>query len=153
MISDINIGEYLRLGGIYKDIEGETATEVFKSICSKIDLPKELAPRVLYDALCARESILSTAVGNGIAIPHSQHPILKEDINQRIYICHLKEPIDMHAMDGLMVRTMIIPLSSSVKTHLQMISRLARLLAKSDFKKALELKLGIDEIYPLTQLD
>lgn len=105
----------------------------------------------MYDALCAREAILSTAVGNGIAIPHAQQPVLKELKNQRIYICYLKQPIDMRAMDGKMVNTMIIPLTCSVQSLLHIISRLARLLAKAEFRRALELKMGLNEVYPLTR--
>ena len=55
----------------------------------------------------------------------------------------------MNAMDNKKVQTLIIPLSSSVQSHLQIISLLAQLLSKSDLKKALELKLGLNEIYPL----
>jgi len=55
----------------------------------------------------------------------------------------------MHAMDNKKVQTLIIPLSSSVQSHLHIISLLAQLLTKSDLKKALELKLGLNELYPL----
>ncbi len=149
MVSDVNIGEYLRLGGVYYDVEGSTAQEAFKSLCSKIKLPSSVSPRILYDALCAREAVLSTAVGNGIAIPHSQQPLVKTVNEQRIYICYLKEPVNMRAMDNKKVQTLIIPLSASVQSHLQIISQLARLLTKADFKKALALKLSLDELYPL----
>lgn len=149
MVPDANIGEYLRAGGVYRDIEGDSPFEVFKSLSEKVNLPSEILPVNFYEGLCAREAVLSTAVGNGIAIPHSQQPLLKNPKDQRIFICYLKNPIDMHAMDNRKVQTLIIPLSSSVQSHLQIISLLAQLLSKSDFKKALELKLGLNEIYPL----
>lgn len=149
MVTDVNIGEYLRFGGVFYDIEGNTPAEAFKSICTKISLPSSVTPRIFYDALCARESVLSTAVGNGVAIPHSQQPLAKTPQEQRIFICYLKEPVNMKAMDNKRVHTMIIPLSCSVQTHLYIISRLARLLTKADFRKALELKLGLNELYPL----
>ena len=149
MVSDVNIGEYLRFGGVYSDIEGTTPAEAFESICRKINLPSSVSPRVLYDALCAREAVLSTAVGNGIAIPHSQQPLAKAPGDQRIFICYLKNPVNMKAMDNKRVQTMIIPLSCSVQCHLHIISRLARLLTKPDFRKALDLKLGLNELYPL----
>lgn len=43
MIFDVNIGEFLRLGGIYHDIEGSSPIEAYKSICSKVVLPSELS--------------------------------------------------------------------------------------------------------------
>ena len=151
MISDVNIGEFLRLGGIYKDIGGATAIECFDSICKKINLPQGLSARHLYEALCQRESVLSTAVGKGFAIPHSQQPLVKRVEDQRIYICYLKDPIDMQAMDSKRVSTMIIPLSCSVQAHLHIISRLARLLQNPQFKNALETRQDLNVIFPLTR--
>lgn len=149
MIPDVNIGEYLRVGGVYSGITGSTPAEAFKSICDSVNLPSSLPSHVLYDALCARELVLSTAVGNGVAIPHSQQPLLKNAEDQRVFICYLKEPVVMNAMDNKRVHTMIVPLSSSVQNHLLIISKLARLLTKAEFRKALELKLGLNELYPL----
>lgn len=151
MLSDVSIGEYLRAGGVYKDIEGESAFEAFKSLSERVCLPAGILPVNLYEGLCAREAVLSTAVGNGIAIPHSQQPLLKNAGDQRIFICYLKSPVDMNAMDNKRVHTMIIPLSSSVQSHLQVISLLAKFLGRADFRKALELKLGLNEIYPLVR--
>ena len=61
MIPDVNIGEYLRIGGVYNDIEGASPTEAFEDLCNKVNLPHSLKPKILYEALCARESVLSTA--------------------------------------------------------------------------------------------
>ena len=149
MVPDVSIGEYLRFGGVFYDIEGSTAAEAYHSLSARINLPSSVSPRIFSDALCAREAVLSTAVGNGIAIPHSQQPLAKSPQEQRIFICYLKTPVNMNAMDNKRVHTMIIPLSCSVQTHLHIISRLARLLTKSDFRKALELRQGLNELYPL----
>ncbi len=149
MIPDAEISEYFRAGGVYFDIEGETPFEAFKSLCKKVNLPSSILPVNLYEGLCAREAILSTAVGQGVAIPHSQQPLLKRAEDQRIFICYLKTPVDMQAMDNKKVHTLIVPLSSSVQSHLRIISFLARLLKQADFRKALELKLDFSELYSL----
>ena len=81
MVQDVNIGEFLRQGGVYHDIEGSTVEEVFDDICKKINLPSEISAESLYKALITRESRLSTAVGNGVSIPHAQQPILKDFYN------------------------------------------------------------------------
>ncbi len=149
MIPDAEMGEYLRAGGVFFDIEGETPFEAFKSLCRKVNLPSSILPVNLYEGLCAREAILSTAVGNGIAIPHSQQPLLKNPKEQRIFICYLKNPVDMQALDNKKVHTLIVPLSSSVQSHLRIISFLAGLLRKQEVKKALELRLDFSELYSL----
>ncbi|MBP3607615.1 MAG: PTS sugar transporter subunit IIA [Treponema sp.] len=151
MVQDVNIGEFLRQGGVYHDIEGSTVEEVFDDICKKINLPSEISAESLYKALITRESRLSTAVGNGVSIPHAQQPILKDFYNQRIYVCYLKNPIEMHALDNKKIKVMIVILTSSVKSHLHIISMLARLLQKAEFKRALELQSKLEDIYKIVR--
>ena len=44
MVPDANIGEYLRAGGVYRDIEGDSPFEAFKSLSEKVNLPSEILP-------------------------------------------------------------------------------------------------------------
>ena len=111
----------LGIAALYKFIT-DGIKEVFDDICKKINLPSEISAESLYKALITRESRLSTAVGNGISIPHAQQPILKDFYNQRIYVCYLKNPIEMHALDNKKIKVMIVILTSSVKSHLHIIS-------------------------------
>lgn len=149
MIPTVNIGEYLRLGGVYRDVEGTTPLEIYSNLSAVLNLPPSVSPRLFYDALAARELVLSTAVGHGVAIPHSQKPLLKDFGEHRIFICYLSQSIDMKAMDNKKVHTMIIPLTSNTQSHLHVISQLARLLSQEDFHKGLELRYGFNELYPL----
>lgn len=146
MLPDVNICEFMRLGGVLQDVQGSTPQEIYKSVCSRISLPAGITSDQLYNALCKRESVLTTAVGNGIAIPHPPQPLIKKDSDQRVYVCYLKEPVDMKALDNKKVYVMFITLSSSVQTHLQFISKLAHLVQKSDFKRLLENHAGIEEL-------
>lgn len=149
MVPDVNICECLRAGGVYKDIKGTSPSEIYKNLSTIVNLPDSVSPELFYESLCAREAVLSTAVGNGVSIPHSQQPIIKKAEEQRIFICYLDEPVDMQAIDGKRVHTMIIPLSCSAQAHLHIISRLAHFLTKADFRKALDLRLGLNELYQL----
>lgn len=138
MEPDLNICELIHTGGVYRNIDGKEPKAIYDSLCQKINLPSGLNPSIVSDELCKRENILSTAVGNGIAIPHAQHPIIKNFSEQRIAVCYLKEPVNMKAPDNRDVYVLFVLLTSSVQSHLQMLSRLARLFQKSDFRKALE---------------
>jgi PTS system nitrogen regulatory IIA component len=83
---------------------------------------------------------MSTAVGNGISLPHSRYPILKNGEDQRIIVCYLKEPLQMNAPDGRLVSTMFILLTSSPQFHLKVLSQLAFLFQNKEFRKTLENK-------------
>ena len=125
-------------GGILFDIEGNTPEEIYKVISEKIEKPEGLTSEQIYTALCAREQVLSTAVGNGIALPHARTPIVKNDTDQKICVVYLKEPIDMNAPDERLVYVMFVLLTSNSQFHLKVLSSLAGLFRDVQFRKALE---------------
>jgi nitrogen PTS system EIIA component len=138
MERDVDIADLIHKGGVYQDIEGNTPEEVYKKICTMIPLPENIAPDVVLTALCAREKVLSTAVGNGIALPHARSPIMKSEDNQRICVVYLKTPLDMNAPDGRKVYVMFVLLTYNSQTHLKIIANLVTLFRRAQFRKLLE---------------
>ena len=146
MNNEVNIEELIEKGSVLIDIEGASTKEVYKNVVSKIEYPKGLTPENLYTELCQREDLMSTAVGNGISLPHSRYPILKNGEDQRIIVCYLKEPLQMNAPDGRLVSTMFILLTSSPQFHLKVLSQLAFLFQNKEFKTALDKKTNKAEL-------
>ena len=60
----------LRRGGVIRGIGGNTREEVLAEIVKKLPLTDEGERVMLLDMLLARESLGTTGVGDGIAIPH-----------------------------------------------------------------------------------
>ncbi len=90
----------------------------------------------LLKALLSREEMMSTAIGNGIAIPHvrqfgSESPEgLQEDI---VMVAYLFEPVDWNAPDGLPVPTLFLVLATDETRHLQILAEIAELASDEDF--------------------
>ena len=137
---EVDLAQLIHRGGVFKNIEGNTPQEIYAKVCKMIDLPEGLTSDDVYNALCAREDVLSTAVGNGIALPHARSPIMKNEAEQRICVVYLKNPIDMKAPDEREVFVMFILLAHNSQIHLKVLSSLAALFRDSKFKKALELR-------------
>ena len=125
-------------GGVFFDVEGTTPQEIYKNISEKIEKPEGVTSDLIYNALCAREQVLSTAVGNGIALPHARASIIKSDENQKICVVYLKKPIDMQAPDEREVFVMFVLLTSNSQVHLKVLTELAGLFRNLRFRKALE---------------
>ncbi|MCQ2573392.1 MAG: PTS sugar transporter subunit IIA [Treponema sp.] len=125
-------------GGIFRGVEGTTPEEIYEKVSKMIDLPDSMTSEQVYNALCAREKILSTAVGNGIALPHARSPIMKNEEDQRICIVYPKEPLEMKAPDEKKVTVMFILLTHNSQTHLRVLSTLVGLFRKNSFKKLLD---------------
>ena len=140
MLTEASIRGLIRNGGVFKDVEGSTPKEVFENLCAMADLPDCFDKKNLVEELSEREKILSTAVGNGIAIPHPRKSLVDEDANQLMMVCYLKTPIAMSAPDERKVSVMFVLLTKSSQFHLQTLSNLARLIHDDSFRKFLDTK-------------
>ena len=140
MLTESSINGLIRNGGVFKDVEGSTPEQIFKNLCNLADLPASFDKEKLASELTEREKILSTAVGNGIAIPHPRKSLVAEESDQMMMVCYLKTPIDMSAPDERKVSVMFVLLTKSSQFHLQTLSELARLIHDDEFKKFLETK-------------
>lgn len=150
MISDLT--SLISKGGVFT-VEGSSTTEIYEKVCNLIKFPESITSDTVFNALCAREKIMSTAVGNGIALPHASVPIIKEEDEQRVCVVYLKEPLDMNAPDEMKVHTMFVILTQNRQTHLQVLSRLVSLLRDTSFLNLLENQAnGVDLIEKIKEL-
>lgn len=149
MENDVDIAKLIHRGGIYIDVEASTPAEVYDYISKRIDLPEGVTAETVANALKAREGVLSTAVGNGIALPHARTPIMKDESEQRIVLVYLKKPISMDAPDERPVSTMFILLTHNPQIHLKVLSSLAGLFRSARFRSALEEHAGEAELSAL----
>lgn len=149
MEKDLDIVQLIHRGGIYADVGGNTPQEVYKNISTMIKLPEGTTAEQVCTALCAREGVLTTAVGNGIALPHARTPIIENEDDSMIVVVYLKEPIEMKAPDERPVSTMFILLTQNSQVHLKILSTLAGLFRSLRFRKALEDRAGEETLSSL----
>jgi PTS system nitrogen regulatory IIA component len=77
--------------------------------------------------------MMSTAIGNGIAIPHVRlfdSMSLQEDI---VVVAYLFEPVDWVAPDEKPVHTLFFVLAADETRHLQILAEIAQLASDEDF--------------------
>lgn len=148
----MDLASLISKGGVFT-VEGSSTTEIYEKVCKLIKFPESITSDAVFNALCAREKIMSTAVGNGIALPHASVPIIKEEDEQRVCVVYLKEPLDMNAPDEMKVHTMFVILTQNRQTHLQVLSRLVSLLRDTSFLNLLENQAnGVDLIEKIREL-
>lgn len=112
---------------------GHTVSEIIQSAVDRLTLiAPDLKPK-LVDKLIERENLTSTGLGNGIAVPHPREPESLSIASASISACYLADPVDFNALDGQPVRLLFLLLSPSVRTHLQLLSRLSYCLRDKAF--------------------
>jgi len=128
-------------GGIYYDIEGESVAEIIRSGIERITcFDTQGQKETLYESLLAREELMSTGIGNGVAIPHPRTPLDYGEIPAFITTCFLKNPVDYKAVDRQPVSVLFLLICPSSKRHLHLLARLSFCLRDGAFIKFLNRK-------------
>lgn len=145
------LSEVFRAGGVFHGIQGKNKGDVLLEVLNRLTLPDDMDRNFLRDIFLARESMGSTAIGDGIAIPHVRHPNVLNAIKPMIALCFLDNPIDFEASDGKPVTKLFMLFSPTVRMHLQVLSKLVFLLRNPEFWAALERKAPGDELLTIMQ--
>lgn len=112
-------------GGVHHDIPGTTPEALFRAIVKFFPYPAaatEVPREALLSSLLERESLASTAIGKGIALPHPRHPQDWGLGAPVVGIFYPRQPVDFGALDGQGVRVLFMILCETVKSHLKMLS-------------------------------
>lgn len=92
--------------------------------------------RAVFDNLCARERMGSTALGHGVAIPHGRCA----ELNAAVGACiRLAEPVDFAAADGKpvdLVFALAVP-QHFTHQHLLLLAELADMFGNEAFRERL----------------
>ena len=136
----------LAAGGIHYRVAGTDRDSVLKSVVELLRLPDHVDREFLLRVLLARETLGSTGIGDGIAIPHARNPIVLNVERPTITLCFLENPVDFAALDGLPVTVLFTLISLTVRTHLHLLSRLAFILNNRGFRDILKQQGSRDDI-------
>lgn len=120
-----SLSQALQAGGIHCGFPGDDKETVLRNTVKILDLPAEIDPDFILQVLLAREAMGTTAVGDGIAIPHVRNPILVHLPIPKIALCFLAQPIDFGAVDGKPVQILFTIISPTIRMHLHLLSKLA----------------------------
>jgi PTS system nitrogen regulatory IIA component len=141
--------EAVKAGGIIYRLSGEDPATVLQSIVDSIKLPEEVDRDFLYQVLLARETLGSTGIGGGIAIPHVRNPVILHVAKPTITLCFLEKSIDFKALDGMPVHVLFTIISPTVRAHLHLLSRICFVLHDQALKEALARQAPREELMDL----
>ena len=100
-----------------------------------LPLPEGVDRELLLRLFLAREASASTAIGDGIALPHVRNPIVLHVERPMVTLCFLEQPVDFGALDGKPVHVLFSLICPTMRSHLQILSRLSYALHDEKFKE------------------
>lgn len=132
-------------------------TEKFKIIEEMVDIlcqaHKIENREAVLKAVLEREKILSTGVGDGVAIPHCKVEGVKEML---VSFGVTKEDVDFASSDSKPVRLVFLIVGPQEVTspHVRMLSRISRLMHDTDFREKLKnAKLSTEVLEALSKVE
>ncbi|MDK9701351.1 MAG: PTS sugar transporter subunit IIA [bacterium] len=133
----LSFSDALVSGGIHYRVGGIDKLSVLTEVVNLLRLPDRINRDVLLQILLAREEIGSTAIGDGIAIPHARNPIVLNVTQPYVALCFLENPIEFDALDGVPVHSLFTLITPTIKSHLRFLSQLAFFLKDANFHAAI----------------
>jgi len=135
----MQIMEFLSKKAIVMDIQATKKEDVIKELVEALINAADIEKRYhnkLIDALLARESLGSTAIGQGIAIPHA-----KSDCVDKLVAAFglSKKGVDFDSLDGELayIFFLLVAPQDSAGPHLKALARISRLLKDKYFRDTL----------------
>ena len=135
----MQIMNFLSKKAIVMDIRATKKEDVMRELVDALTAAGEIEKRhrnKLIDALMARESLGSTAIGQGIAIPHAKC----DCVDKLVAAFGLsKKGIDFDSLDGELayIFFLLVAPQDSAGPHLKALARISRLLKDNYFRDTL----------------
>lgn len=132
-----SLADTLPLSHIILDAEISSKKRLFECVAQLFAEQSGLPQAEVFDCLFARERLGSTALGQGVAMPHGRHAGLSAATGAFV---RLKEPIEFDAPDNKPVSLVFVLLVPEAATseHLELLSQLAGLFNEKSVRDALQ---------------
>ena len=129
--------ELLSLERVRIPLRARTKEELLHELVEAVSqgLPEAAADSILA-AVRDREQVLSTGIGQGVAIPHGKTPV----VDQLLMAAGVTAaPVDFDALDGEPVELcfVLVGPESAAGAHVKALSRISRLLRRASLRDAL----------------
>jgi fructose PTS system EIIBC or EIIC component len=122
---------------VVTDFAAAPKEDLLVAIVGDLDAKGLLADRGLTsDDIIARERIMSTCVGNGVAIPHAYTGGVDRLV---VAFYRTRETVEFGGPDGVPVDLFFVVLGprESRREHIRLLAKLSRLLSNHDFRAQL----------------
>ena len=133
----MRLTDVLNEGLINISLEGKTRDECIRELIDRLAESKTVNnSQLIFDAVLEREKIMTTGVGNGIAIPHCKHV---ESPEFAVCLGIQKKGVDFHSIDKKDVKIifLLVGPENNPGLHIKLLSRISRLMSNEELRQQL----------------
>ena len=131
------------------DLVAVKKDDVLEEMCKMVaNAPEVTSPEALRKSIRAREAIMSTGIGMGIAIPHAKIASVQDFV---MAIGRSKEGVDFQSLDGMPVNVIILIVASDTQGEdfLRVLSKIGKFFLNHENKDKIVAASGPEEIFSL----
>ena len=133
----MNLLDILSLESTIIDLKGESKEDIIAELVNSLPASDAITDRdQVLQAVLDREKIMSTGIGDGIAIPHGKSAAVTELVAA---MGTQRRGVDFDALDGepAFVFFLLVSPANVSGPHIKALARISRLLKNDEFKKKL----------------
>ncbi|MDE2811231.1 MAG: PTS sugar transporter subunit IIA [Gemmatimonadota bacterium] len=133
----MNLLDILSLESTIVDLKGESKEDIIAELVNSLPVGDAITDREqVLQAVLDREKIMSTGIGDGIAIPHGKSAAVTELVAA---MGTQQRGMDFDALDGepAYVFFLLVSPANVSGPHIKALARISRLLKNDEFKKKL----------------
>jgi nitrogen PTS system EIIA component len=148
----MKIVEFLQPGAVVDDLSGTTSAAVLAELSRPLASSQKADPQRLLETLLDRETLGSTGIGDGVAIPHGKVPGLPALMAS---FGRSKRGVDFKAIDAkptFLFFTLFAP-ENSAGAHLKALARISRIFKNPAFRESIMKAKDAAEIYRLIETE
>lgn len=144
----MKIVELIRRDTIVPTLSSTDKTGIIHELAAAVAAHYEVPQKALSQVLIDRENLASTAIGEGVAIPHGKMSKLSQ-----LLACLGRAPngVDFDSMDGeptYLFFVLVAP-ESSTGAHLKALARISRVFKDPELRNRLLAAKSADEMYDI----
>jgi len=149
----MKIVDILAPEAIVPEMRSTSKTEALRELAGALHaVHPEIDPNRIVEVLLEREELGSTAIGEGIAIPHGKLPGLPTVVAA---FGRSTRGIDFDSLDGSPTRLFLLLVApeDSAGVHLKALARVSRLLKEKSFRERLFAATSREDLYAAIQAE
>ncbi len=140
--------EYMRNENIVLDFHADNKYDAIRILSEKAkDLKLVRDARWLYEVVVAREELISTAIGNGVALLHPRHLHPSKIKTPSILFGRSDEGVDFDAPDNKPVNIFFMLLLHNDKQHLFSLSYISKLIMNPEILESFTTATDVEAIH------
>jgi fructose-specific phosphotransferase system IIA component len=145
---DIKLPDLLKEKYIELDLKEKEKTKLIAELVDIVAKPSRIKDGALFKAILEREKLGSTAIGNGVAIPHVKIKGIKKPL---LILGRSAEGVDFDSLDGEKTYLFFMLISPQEKfgLHLKILAKISHLVRDKFMVKRLRKVKNKHEIFPI----